>query len=65
MAWGSREVDATLVRPELVAEISADAAIDRGGAYRHPHPRLMATADAYGWFDEGTHGLLVDGLDMT
>ncbi|MFD9377859.1 hypothetical protein ACFWBH_20330 [Streptomyces sp. NPDC059999] len=58
MAWGSREVlDATLVRPEPpVGEISADAAIDRGGAYRHPHPRLTATADAYGWFDEETHG---------
>ncbi|MFJ5811142.1 hypothetical protein [Streptomyces sp. NPDC093093] len=35
--WGSRDVlDTTLVRPELVAEISADTAIDRGGAYRHP-----------------------------
>ncbi|MFE7045650.1 hypothetical protein ACFU9X_41490 [Streptomyces atratus] len=36
-AWGSREVlDAVLVRPDLVAEISADTAIDRVGVYRHP-----------------------------
>ncbi|WP_331756393.1 ATP-dependent DNA ligase [Streptomyces sp. NBC_01568] len=36
-AWGSREaLDAVLVRPDLVAEISADVAIDRGGVYRHP-----------------------------
>ncbi|WP_251064895.1 ATP-dependent DNA ligase [Streptomyces sp. ISL-44] len=36
-AWGSRDVlDAVLVRPELVAEISADRAVDRGGAFRHP-----------------------------
>ncbi|MEU9083425.1 ATP-dependent DNA ligase [Streptomyces sp. NPDC048357] len=42
-AWGSREaLDAVLVRPDLVAEISADVAIDRGGVYRHPvrHVRL-------------------------
>ncbi|WP_435813586.1 ATP-dependent DNA ligase [Streptomyces sp. NBC_01310] len=35
--WGSRDVlDTTLVRPGLVAEVSADRAIDRGGVYRHP-----------------------------
>ncbi|MFD0355256.1 hypothetical protein ACFVHW_16190 [Streptomyces sp. NPDC127110] len=35
-AWGSRDVlDAVLVRPEAVAEISADRAVDRGGVYRH------------------------------
>ncbi|MFJ2597418.1 ATP-dependent DNA ligase [Streptomyces erythrochromogenes] len=42
-AWGSREaLDAILVRPDLVAEISADVAIDRRGVYRHPvrHVRL-------------------------
>ncbi|MFJ9551873.1 ATP-dependent DNA ligase [Streptomyces erythrochromogenes] len=36
-AWGSRDVlDTTLVHPDLVAEISADRAIDHGGVYRHP-----------------------------
>ncbi|MGW0367284.1 hypothetical protein [Streptomyces sp. NPDC002990] len=36
-AWGSRDVlDAVLVRPELVAEVSADRAVDRGGVFRHP-----------------------------
>ncbi|MEU4732078.1 hypothetical protein [Streptomyces sp. NPDC023588] len=36
-AWGSRDLlDVTLVRPELVAEISADTAVDRGGVFRHP-----------------------------
>ncbi|MFJ6722377.1 ATP-dependent DNA ligase [Streptomyces sp. NPDC091259] len=35
--WGSRDaLDVTLVRPELVAEISADTAVDHGGIYRHP-----------------------------
>lgn len=30
-AWGSRDIlDVTLVRPELVAEISAETAVDRG-----------------------------------
>ncbi|MEY2231347.1 hypothetical protein [Streptomyces sp. BF23-30] len=35
--WGSRDdvLDATLVHPALVAEVSADRAIDRGGIYRH------------------------------
>ncbi|MFD6465630.1 hypothetical protein [Streptomyces goshikiensis] len=36
-AWGSRDIlDAILVRPDLVAEIRADRAIDRGGVFRHP-----------------------------
>ncbi|MFD5936302.1 hypothetical protein [Streptomyces sp. NPDC060333] len=36
-AWGSRDaLDATLVLPDLVAEVSADRAIDRGGVFRHP-----------------------------
>ncbi|THA53271.1 ATP-dependent DNA ligase [Streptomyces sp. A1136] len=35
--WGSRDaLDVTLVRPELVAEISADTSVDHGGIYRHP-----------------------------
>ncbi len=35
--WRARDVmDATLVRPELVAEVSADTSIDRGGVFRHP-----------------------------
>ncbi|WP_037890881.1 ATP-dependent DNA ligase [Streptomyces sp. NRRL S-87] len=35
-AWGSHEVlDTTLVRPEVVAEVSADRAVD-GGVFRHP-----------------------------
>ncbi|THA45660.1 ATP-dependent DNA ligase [Streptomyces sp. A1136] len=35
--WSSRDsLDVTLVRPELVAEISADTAVDHGGIYRHP-----------------------------
>ncbi|THA29023.1 ATP-dependent DNA ligase [Streptomyces sp. A1547] len=35
--WGSRDVlDTTLVHPALVAEVSADRAIDHGGVFRHP-----------------------------
>ncbi|MEU9420199.1 ATP-dependent DNA ligase [Streptomyces sp. NPDC048272] len=35
--WGSRDaLDVILVRPELVAEFSADTSIDRGGVHRHP-----------------------------
>ncbi|MEU6213114.1 ATP-dependent DNA ligase [Streptomyces sp. NPDC047023] len=35
--WGNREVlDTTLVHPALVAEVSADRAVDHGGIYRHP-----------------------------
>ncbi|WP_314254514.1 hypothetical protein [Streptomyces sp. DSM 40907] len=48
--WGSRDVlDTTLVHPALVAEVSADRAIDHGGIYRHPlrfqRLRLDATAE--------------------
>ncbi|MGJ0152205.1 hypothetical protein ACR3S4_02410 [Streptomyces sp. CH8.1] len=36
-AWRSQEMlDVTLVHPDLVAEISADTAIDHGGVHRHP-----------------------------
>ncbi|MFJ1569871.1 ATP-dependent DNA ligase [Streptomyces erythrochromogenes] len=35
--WGSRDVlDTTLVHPALVAEVSADRAIDHGGVFPHP-----------------------------
>ncbi|MFD9622902.1 ATP-dependent DNA ligase [Streptomyces virginiae] len=35
--WGSRDIlDTTLVQPALVAEVSADRAVDHGGIYRHP-----------------------------
>ncbi|MEV6735345.1 ATP-dependent DNA ligase, partial [Streptomyces sp. NPDC051364] len=49
-AWGSRDVlDVVLVRPDVVAEVSADRAVDRGN-FRHPlrfqRIRLdVATAD--------------------
>ncbi|MEV6733753.1 MULTISPECIES: hypothetical protein [unclassified Streptomyces] len=48
-AWGTRDVlDTTLVRPDLVAEISADTSINRG-VYRHliryVRLRLDATVD--------------------
>jgi hypothetical protein len=34
---GSRDVlDVVLVRPDVVVEVSADRAVDRGGAFRHP-----------------------------
>ncbi|WP_328923310.1 hypothetical protein OG429_00650 [Streptomyces sp. NBC_00190] len=36
-SWRSRDMlDATLAHPDLVAEISADRFIDRGGVFRHP-----------------------------
>ncbi|MFD9560350.1 ATP-dependent DNA ligase [Streptomyces sp. NPDC059990] len=36
-AWGRRDVlDVTVVRPDLVAEISADRSVDHGGVHRHP-----------------------------
>ncbi|MET9325000.1 ATP-dependent DNA ligase [Streptomyces sp. NPDC003038] len=58
-AWGSRDVlDAVLVRPDLVAEISADTAVDRGGVFRHPlrytRLRLDVTAEDVPRFGEGT-----------
>ncbi|MFE5143625.1 hypothetical protein ACFRDV_39345 [Streptomyces fagopyri] len=35
--WGSREtLDATLVEPELVVEVSADVARDNAGRWQHP-----------------------------
>ncbi|MFD3939727.1 hypothetical protein ACFWSP_32640 [Streptomyces sp. NPDC058618] len=35
--WRARDVqDVTLVRPELVAEVSADTSSDRGGVFRYP-----------------------------
>ncbi|MFJ3861924.1 ATP-dependent DNA ligase [Streptomyces sp. NPDC090085] len=57
-AWGTRDVlDTTLVQPGLVAEISADTAVDRGGVYRHPvrHVRLRldASVDDVPRFGEG------------
>ena len=56
---GSRDVlDAVLVRPEQVAEISADRAIDRGGVHRHPvrfkRLRLDVTADDVPSFGTGS-----------
>ncbi|MFP1629738.1 ATP-dependent DNA ligase [Streptomyces sp. 5K101] len=58
VTWGSREIlDPTLVVPDLVAEISADTAIDRG-AWRHPlryvRLRLDVTTDDVPPFGEGT-----------
>ncbi|GAA2530681.1 MULTISPECIES: ATP-dependent DNA ligase [Streptomyces] len=55
--WGSREpLDPILVVPELVAEVSADTAIDRG-AWRHPlrfvRPRLDVTVADVLMFGEG------------
>ncbi|WP_251071392.1 hypothetical protein [Streptomyces sp. ISL-43] len=36
-AWWSRDVlDSVLVRPDLVAEVCADRAVDRGRVFRHP-----------------------------
>lgn len=56
--WGTRDVlDVTLVRPEVVAEVSADRAVDHGGVFRHPlrFGRIrfdMGAADVP-WFGEG------------
>ncbi|MEW2373379.1 ATP-dependent DNA ligase [Streptomyces sp. NPDC006656] len=45
-AWGTRDVlDTTLVRPVLVAEISTDTSVDRGGIYRHPIRYVRLRAD--------------------
>ncbi|WP_240805662.1 hypothetical protein [Streptomyces sp. A1547] len=57
-AWGSREaLDAVLVRPDLVVEVSADRAIDRGGVFRHPlrfrRLRLDVTSEDVPRFGEG------------
>ncbi len=57
-AWGTRDVlDVTLVRPELVAEVSADTSIDRGGVFRHPmrfqRLRLDVSVEDVAGFGEG------------
>ncbi|GAA2650675.1 ATP-dependent DNA ligase [Streptomyces spororaveus] len=57
-AWGSRDVlDTTLVNPTVVAEVSADRAIDHGGIYRHPlrfqRLRLDTTLDDVPEFGHG------------
>ncbi|MGW7029096.1 ATP-dependent DNA ligase [Streptomyces xanthophaeus] len=57
-AWGSRDVlDVVLVRPDLVAEISADRAVDRG-VFRHPlrfqRLRLDVTVEDVPQFADGT-----------
>ncbi len=57
-SWGSRDVlDITVVRPGLVAEISADRAIDHGGVFRHPlrfkRLRLDVTAADVPRFGQG------------
>lgn len=56
--WGSRDVlDVVLVRPELVAEVSADRAVDRGGEYRHAtrfqRLRLDVSVEDVAGFGEG------------
>jgi hypothetical protein len=56
-AWGSREpLNLTLVMPNVVAEASADTAIDRG-TFRHPlrfaRLRLDVTVDDVPHFGEG------------
>ncbi|MER5935240.1 hypothetical protein [Streptomyces sp. NPDC002054] len=56
-SWGSRDVlDVVLVRPDLVAEVSADRAVDRG-VFRHPlrfqRIRLDVTADDVPRFGQG------------
>ncbi|MEU8438329.1 hypothetical protein AB0F18_36635 [Streptomyces sp. NPDC029216] len=56
-AWGSRDVlDVTLVRPDLVAEFSADRAVDQG-IFRHPlrfrRIRLDVTAGDVPPFGQG------------
>ncbi|MFB7468571.1 ATP-dependent DNA ligase [Streptomyces sp. NPDC056224] len=46
-AWGTRDVlDTTLVQPDLVADISTDTSIDRGGVYRHPIRYVRLRLDA-------------------
>ncbi|MFD9538016.1 ATP-dependent DNA ligase [Streptomyces sp. NPDC060010] len=59
-AWGSRDVlDVVLVDPRLVAEISADTAVDHGGIHRHPlrfrRLRLDVTAQEAPLFGTGPH----------
>ncbi|MFD8789441.1 ATP-dependent DNA ligase [Streptomyces vinaceus] len=57
-AWGNRDVlDVVLVRPDLVAEVSADRAVDRGGVFRHPlrfkRLRLDVTVEDVPRFGQG------------
>ncbi|WP_338120200.1 hypothetical protein [Streptomyces agglomeratus] len=56
-AWGSCDVlETVLVRPDVVAEVSADRAVDRG-VFRHPlrfkRLRLDVTADDVPRFGAG------------
>ncbi|MFC8957376.1 hypothetical protein ACFT8P_32775 [Streptomyces sp. NPDC057101] len=56
--WGTRNaLDVTLVRPELVAEVSADTSMDQGGVFRHPmrfqRLRLGVSAEDVAGFGEG------------
>ncbi|MCX4960047.1 hypothetical protein [Streptomyces virginiae] len=56
--WGSCDVlDTTLVHPALVAEVSADRAVDHGGIYRHPlrfqQLRLDVTVEDVPRFGQG------------
>ncbi|MGW7177217.1 hypothetical protein [Streptomyces xanthophaeus] len=58
-AWGSSDVlDAVLVRPEMVAEVSADRSVDRGGVFRHPlrflRLRLDVTVEDVPRFGQGS-----------
>ncbi|WP_206308861.1 hypothetical protein [Streptomyces sp. A1136] len=55
--WGARDVlDTLLVRPDLVAEISAGTAIDRG-VFRHPFRfkrlRMVVTVEDVPRFGQG------------
>ncbi|MFF3863384.1 hypothetical protein [Streptomyces sp. NPDC002209] len=57
-AWGSRDaLDVVLVRPDLVAEVSADRAVDLG-VFRHPlrfqRIRLDVTASDVPPFGQGS-----------
>ncbi|MGW7064801.1 ATP-dependent DNA ligase [Streptomyces sp. NPDC054904] len=57
-AWGRPDVlDVTVVRPDLVAEISADRSVDHGGVFRHPvrftRLRLDVTAEDVPLFGAG------------
>ncbi|MFD6343451.1 ATP-dependent DNA ligase [Streptomyces roseolus] len=57
-SWGSRApLEVVLVAPDVVAEVDADTAVDRG-AWRHPlrfvRPRLDLAVDDVPLFGEGT-----------
>lgn len=56
--WRGHDVlDVILVRPELVAEVSADTSVDRGGVFRHPmrfrHLRTEVRTEDVAGFGEG------------